>query len=30
MSLNAAFRHARIENILLKDNPGLRVTLEIN
>jgi len=29
MSLNAAFRHAKIENILLKDNPGLRVTLEI-
>jgi len=29
MRLNAAFRHARIENILLKDNPGLRVALDI-
>ncbi|MDD4982034.1 MAG: hypothetical protein PHS12_04680 [Candidatus Omnitrophica bacterium] len=29
MRLNAAFRRARIENILLKDNPGLRVALDI-
>jgi len=28
MRLNAAFRRARIENILLKDNPGLRVALD--
>jgi len=29
MRLNAAFRRARIENILLKDNPGLRVAMDI-
>lgn len=29
MSLPRAFKQARVENILVKDNPGLRVTLDI-
>ncbi len=29
MSLPRAFKQARIENILVKDNPGLKVTLDI-
>ena len=29
MSLPAAFKQARVENILVKDNPGLKVTLDI-
>ena len=29
ISLPAAFKQARVENILVKDNPGLRVTLDI-
>ena len=29
MSLPDAFRQARVENILVKDNPGLKVTLDI-
>jgi hypothetical protein len=29
MSLPAAFKQARVENILVKDNPGVKVTLDI-
>ena len=29
MSLPVAFKQARVENILVKDNPGLKVTLDI-
>ena len=29
ISLPAAFKQARVENILLKDNPGVKVTLDI-
>ena len=29
MNLPAAFKQARVENILVKDNPGLKVTLDI-
>ena len=29
MSLPAAFKQARVENILVKDNPGLKVILDI-
>ncbi len=29
MSLTAAFKQVRVENILVKDNPGLKVTLDI-
>ena len=29
MSLSKAFKQAKIENILVKDNPGLKITLDI-
>jgi hypothetical protein len=29
VSLSRVFKQARVENILVKDNPGLKVTLDI-
>ena len=29
MSLPVAFKQAKVENILVKDSPGLKVTLDI-
>ena len=29
MNVSKAFKQAKIENILVKDNPGLKITLDI-